>query len=325
MMKLSRILKMAVPLVVVYSAVANPLDEEDVTAAIAAEFPVVPVDDGELMKTFSSVLGDLVDEHEVPDGVEIGKLLVGLDEHNDLASVGKVSVAMPGRELRPAEIYQNHIDATLMFGSVYKCGRCDHWHTGATASAWVLDTDGIIVSNYHVVDGDDADKHFGVATRDGEVFPVVEVLAANKDADVSVLRVDTGKMKFKSALQLGAQPDIGKDVVVLSNPKRRFFSLTKGYVSRYFMKPINRKGAKIPQMTITADYAVGSSGGPVLDLAGNVVGMVRSTQTVLAGGKDKAKDHPEGMVQMVFKDCVPVAAIRALLDESTQLEAVEKK
>lgn len=145
---------------------------------------------------------------------------------------------------------------------------------------------------------------------------MVEVLAANKNADISVLRVDTGGKKFKSALHLGAQPEVGTDVVVLSNPKRRFFSLTKGYVSRYFMKPIDSKEAKIPQMTITADYAVGSSGGPVVDLAGNVVGMVRSTQTVLAGGKDDGKGHSDGMVQMVFKDCVPVAAIRAMLDEA---------
>ena len=312
-MKTSQWTRTAIAIFTVIAVSLPAAAQEDTRAKILAEFPDKPLDDRQLLRHFSTELGTIVDDCEIPSAEQIDKSIVELDGKDLRAKVGKVSIDSSGPELKPFEVYQKHIDATLIFGSVYKCGRCSKWHSGSTASAWVLDRDGIVVSNYHVVEDKKTDRFFGVSTRDGEVFPVVEVLAANKDADIAVFRVDTVGKKLKSALKLGPQPEIGKDVVVLSNPKRRFFTLSKGYVSRNYMMIPGRDKAKVPQMTITADYAVGSSGGPVLDLHGNVVGMVRSTQTVVVNGSSEDDAHK---VQMVFKDCVPVAAIRAMLDEA---------
>ena len=58
---------------------------------------------------------------------------------------------------------------------------------------------------------------------------------------------------------------------------------------------------------ITADYGVGSSGGPVLDMSGNVVGMVSNTQGVYADPKERRN------FQMNFHICVPAESILSLI------------
>ena len=65
-------------------------------------------------------------------------------------------------------------------------------------------------------------------------------------------------------------------------------------------------------MSITADYAKGSSGGPVVDDAGHVVGMVSTTESIYYGSRANDPKDPKGPLQMVVKNCVPVEAIRHL-------------
>jgi hypothetical protein len=68
-------------------------------------------------------------------------------------------------------------------------------------------------------------------------------------------------------------------------------------------------------MQITADYARGSSGGPILDREGNLIGLVSSTSPVYydspAGAKDGKAAAPN--LQMVRHNCVTARAIRELV------------
>jgi S1-C subfamily serine protease len=59
-------------------------------------------------------------------------------------------------------------------------------------------------------------------------------------------------------------------------------------------------------MAITADYAKGSSGAPVLDDTGSVVGIVSATNSIYY-------TPPQKNLQMVIKSCIPVDAIWKLL------------
>ena len=64
-------------------------------------------------------------------------------------------------------------------------------------------------------------------------------------------------------------------------------------------------------MSVTADFAKGSSGAPILDLNGNVVGMVASTKSVYY-------DEENGLqkdLQMVMKNCVPAKCILDLIEK----------
>jgi S1-C subfamily serine protease len=60
-------------------------------------------------------------------------------------------------------------------------------------------------------------------------------------------------------------------------------------------------------MTITADFAGGSSGAAVFGASGNVVGMVAATRSVTSG---KEKNQ-----QMVIKMCVPAKSILGVIEE----------
>ena len=110
----------------------------------------------------------------------------------------------------------------------------------------------------------------------------------------------------------------------MGHPKGRFWCLTEGVVSRYHCqrrRDRDRDAAGRPAvwMSVTADYAVGSSGGPVLGAGGRVVGMVSRTTTVTprrgaAGPVNEAGSPvPAPPDQMIFKDCVSTETLRAIL------------
>jgi hypothetical protein len=60
-------------------------------------------------------------------------------------------------------------------------------------------------------------------------------------------------------------------------------------------------------LEITAEYAIGSSGGPVLDERGNAIGMVCATDTIFADAQKK--EDP----QAVVRTCVPAESILRLI------------
>ena len=64
-------------------------------------------------------------------------------------------------------------------------------------------------------------------------------------------------------------------------------------------------------MSVTADFARGSSGAPIFDGLGNVVGMVASTISVYYDDEDGRQKN----LQMVLKNCVPARCILDLIDQ----------
>ncbi len=208
------------------------------------------------------------------------------------------------RRVTGVELVRSCRPGVLIVGGVYKCGKCEKWHT-STATGFALSEDGVFATCYHVLKSDNKEAHC-VMTEDGKVYSVTEILAADEAADVAICRAE-GARFVPLSLASDNLPE-GEAVSVISHPVSRFYTLTEGKVSRYFMLR-RTNGKHLPFMEITADFAKGSSGGPVLDSRGNVVGMAASTQSIYYDVKDGRKDN----LQMVIKQCVPVSAIRALI------------
>ena len=211
-----------------------------------------------------------------------------------------LGLPMPPRQpLSPPEIYRRIQDSVLVHCHLYLCDKCKKLHVNIS-TCFPLTADGVCVANYHTFSQSNT-VTMAVATRAGRVYPVTEVLAASKRDDIVIFRTAADKL---APLAL-ATAEVGEPVVVLSHPSSHFFVLTQGVVARYCLDLF------APRMQITADYAVGSSGGPVLNACGAVVGMVAKTQDLYAETQHGQHDN----LQMVVKLCVPASAIRKLIKE----------
>ncbi|MFM7182107.1 MAG: serine protease [Verrucomicrobiales bacterium] len=269
------------------------------------------IDDAALSKDFAHKLGAMVDEGHSISGKKAGELLKTVVDKK----IPLPEAAQPCSLESEGTVYEKCLPAVVAIGSVYKCGKCNDWHLGAFATGWILSSDGLIVTNHHVLQKED-NNTLGVMTVDGSVFPLKEILAANEAGDAAVFRVDTLGKKLPY-LRMAAEGKVGEEISIISHPKGRFYCLSEGVVSR-FHSQAKSKNAKAIWMSVTADYAVGSSGGPVLNANGEVVGMVSSTLTATTGVPRGAEKTPQaaaaGTVQMVFKDCVSLATMRPMFN-----------
>ena len=208
--------------------------------------------------------------------------------------------------------YARAREAVVVIGTVEKCRDCPEWHMGGVSSGWLAGPDGLVATSYHVLE-EDSDEPLGVMFADGAVHPITEVVAADRDGDAVFVRLAAEAAAGRPWLSMAEGVPTGAPVHVVSHPDGRFYSLTEGIVSRVFDGRSEDGSARRRWVTVTADYGAGSSGAPVLDESGLVVGMVSSTAAVLA---DPAEGREAGAedVQMVFKDCVSTETLRGLLE-----------
>ena len=108
------------------------------------------------------------------------------------------------------------------------------------------------------------------------------------------------------AIPLGQPASTGQHINLISHPKQMVYTYTQGYVTRNTVynfpgKPI------LDLMEISADFAEGSSGGPIMDDMGNLVGMVKGTTSIFY---DAEKRNP----QMVLKVTIPIKPLRRLMN-----------
>jgi S1-C subfamily serine protease len=224
-------------------------------------------------------------------------------------SVRECELELPHTALKRPEdglLYEQAKQSVVVISAIYKCGRCNNWHAGC-ATGFVISSTGAIVTNYHVVDSPDKSALVAM-TADGRLLPVKRVLAANKTDDVAILEVDVqGQALTPLPIAKRAAP-IGSDVSVISHPSHRYYCYTSGVVSRY-TRLSSKDGRPANAMAITADFARGSSGAPVLNANGEVVGIVRSTKSIYY----TVEKGEQKNLQMVFKTCVPAASLLKLI------------
>jgi len=195
----------------------------------------------------------------------------------------------------------------LMMGKMYNCGHCPNDHI-SIASAFVISEDGVCVTNYHVFKSYDPARPndyitFFVMDTEKNIYPVLEVLAASKHDDLSIFKIDTKGHKMK-ALPLGNQQEVGSSVNLISHPDQRLYRYSQGCINRTYLKP----GTAKLRQSISADFASGSSGAPILDDCGNVIGVVAGTQNITYGPK-------EGIYQMTINEMIPVSRLRELIEK----------
>ena len=134
-------------------------------------------------------------------------------------------------------------------------------------SGFVVDRDGTIVTNYHVVDG--ADK-ITVTLSDGKKFEA-QVLGKDQKTDIAVIKIKA--LQSLPAVSLGDSDrlEVGEWVMAIGNPFGLDRTVTSGIVSAKG----RQIGAGPYDNFIQTDASInpGNSGGPLVNLRGEVVGM----------------------------------------------------
>ncbi|NNE93686.1 MAG: trypsin-like peptidase domain-containing protein [Verrucomicrobiales bacterium] len=258
-----------------------------------------PVNDVAIRASFEKKVTALMEDGKTAD---VAELLKGLQSKKVPDGTAFASPGEP-QFLPESELYRRARKATLIFGRVYQCDRCDRWH-GSNAGAVLIHPSGIAVTNYHVMDHKDSGAFAGMDS-DGNVYPVAEILAASKRDDLAIVRlVKSENGADFPYMPLSTGDPIGTDVLVISHPDGRYYTLSEGIIARYFIDP----KARTNRVQITADYAKGSSGSGVFNERGELTGVVAATSSIYY---DQQKGVQKNL-QMVVKSCIPVQSVRAL-------------
>jgi serine protease Do len=128
---------------------------------------------------------------------------------------------------------------------------------------------GQVLTNAHNLRHEEVTVSFADGRR-----AAARVAGADADLDVAVLEVDTGDVEPVQWASADDQPGVGRPVLALGNPGGRGLRVTPGFVSsvaRSFRGPRGRRirGA----IEHTAPLPRGSSGGPLVDLEGRLLGL----------------------------------------------------
>jgi putative serine protease PepD len=153
----------------------------------------------------------------------------------------------------------------------------------AEGTGFVYDTKGHIVTNQHVISGASAVK---VKFSDGSTY-TASVVGSDSSTDIAVLHVNAPSSKLVPlALADSAKVAVGDGVVAIGNPFGLDGTVTSGIVSAVGREISSPDDTPI-EGAIQTDAAInhGNSGGPLLNLHGEVIGITSQIQSE-GGGND---------------------------------------
>jgi S1-C subfamily serine protease len=141
-----------------------------------------------------------------------------------------------------------------------------------TGSGSVLDKQGHILTNYHVVE--DA-REIQVTLPGGKTYPA-EIIGHDKELDIAVLKIDAPPSDlYPITLGTSDALRVGQRVYALGNPFGFEGTLTTGIISNLNRTLPSRVDDREMRSIIQTDAALnpGNSGGPLLDTGGRMIGM----------------------------------------------------
>jgi S1-C subfamily serine protease len=180
--------------------------------------------------------------------------------------VGMINVSddSSGSDVSVTAIYERVKDSVVLITSSLPQGT-------ATGSGFIFDTEGRIVTNYHVINGA---NNIRVTFINGTIVKAT-VVGTDPYSDIAVIDVDA-PIALLVPLKLGSSSalQVGESVLAIGNPYGLADTLTTGIISALGREMDSESGYPIVDV-IQTDAAInpGNSGGPLLNMKGEVVGI----------------------------------------------------
>ncbi|MFN3194296.1 MAG: serine protease [Aureliella sp.] len=169
--------------------------------------------------------------------------------------------------LTAAELLESCAPGVLIISGIMESNSFPPAH----ASGFVISEDGLALTNHHVMQALGRGDLVVATSLNGRVVRVREIVAANEADDVALIQLDGEGFH---PLPIAESARVGADLVAISHPSNAFFSATDGLLAR--RTRVNGRH----RIMVTTEFALGSSGAPILDRFGSVVGLVERTQSV---------------------------------------------
>ncbi len=218
----------------------------------------------------------------------------------------------------PRDIYKSdasgvvYITSTIVQKTQDAFGFQEDQSGQATGSGFVIDNNGLILTNFHVVDGA-SDIKVGF---DDKKTVQARLVGKDPSTDIALIKVDPKSINLHP-LKLGdsSNVQVGDPVVAIGNPFNLARTLTTGVVSALQREISAPNGFKITDV-IQTDAAInpGNSGGPLLNAAGDVIGINSQIDTGGSGSR--------GNVGIGF--AVPINTAKKILPTISKGKRVER-
>ncbi len=169
----------------------------------------------------------------------------------------------------------------------------------ALGTGFVVSKDGLIATNMHVIGNS---RRIQVQLHDGSLHDVTEIHATDSSLDLAVVKIDKHDLK---PLALGDSDKIkqGQAIMVIGNPQGLKFSVVEGIISAM------REVEDTTMIQIAIPIEEGNSGGPLIDMEGNVQGIITLKSAVT---NNLGFAHPVNELKLLLEKPNPVPMSRWL-------------
>jgi serine protease Do len=173
-------------------------------------------------------------------------------------------------------------------------------------SGFIVDRNGIVVTNAHVVEGA---SRITVTLLDGRELQA-DLLGSDRDADIAVLKVKATNLP---ALPLGRSSDlmIGETVIAIGNPFGLSNTVTTGVISAVGRTIPSERGERLFTDFLQTDASInpGNSGGPLVNVGGDVIGI---NSAIISGATGIGFAIPADRARRVVEDLLRFGELQPL-------------